>query len=300
MTLNDVDKIYFTKGRINIKIQLPTEYCNFNCPYCFEGHNHFIPSKQQIIETEEKIFNIIKRIKKIYKGEKIILNFLGGETCFYNFIPSLSLFKEDKNVEFVFTTNFTLPIEYYINLSKKINNVEYYISYHEENLDSFFKKVKILNYVKKPTVSVLVGENTTIDLINEINKKAIENNVRVRFSILWRGNHFAKLQDGVFELLNKYNDNTDEGLEAIINGKKTKLILSQTYSLFYPDNLNFIGYTCRPVFSIYMNGDVKFDCFGDKIFGNIFEIEDLSFFTTEVKCNRRCTAIFDYQVISKS
>ncbi len=83
---------------------MPTEGCNFRCPYCYENHDNIFMPKENIIAIQ----NFIEQ--NISSFEKLELNWFGGEpTLCMNYIKSFSsfIFSLKEKYNFIYHSNIT-------------------------------------------------------------------------------------------------------------------------------------------------------------------------------------------------
>lgn len=83
-TLIKLDNTYGEKLILSI---CPTMDCNFNCPYCFEEHR----KGKMSLEIQDKIIELVNKISKNEKINKLQITWFGGEPLLYpDIIESLS------------------------------------------------------------------------------------------------------------------------------------------------------------------------------------------------------------------
>ena len=101
---NQLDEVKNLLNKTLLITLMPTEGCNFRCPYCYENHNNIFMSKDNLIAIQ----NFIEQ--NISSFDKLELNWFGGEpTLCMDYIKSFSSFilsLKEKH-DFIFHSNIT-------------------------------------------------------------------------------------------------------------------------------------------------------------------------------------------------
>ena len=141
--------------KLDLHIQFPMEYCNYNCSYCFQG-KHVIPNniEQKTTTTRFKIiFSFLNKLIEKSKYKQVTLTLLGGEITLFNLNEILNQLTTNKMIIIKIMTNLSKPIDYYEKLLDNNKNLTFLfnISLHREFLSykNYKNKMLKLKQLKK-------------------------------------------------------------------------------------------------------------------------------------------------------
>jgi MoaA/NifB/PqqE/SkfB family radical SAM enzyme len=208
--------------------------CNFKCKMCY-----FWKLKDKQIMPYEKLIEIIKNISKFNNNNKIIIQFMGGETLMYPELDKAIKYANSFGFETGLVTNGSfLSKEYIEKLSYSgLSYISISLDSMDESVHNFmrghptsFKMImKALDYIEEFAPNIVVGINTLITAVNIHGLKQLSSWVkdkkivkRLYFSILdrplttnlgpdWRENtkfsylwpHDKKVVNDAFNMLEK-------------------------------------------------------------------------------------------------
>lgn len=168
MKLNEVDKIikYREEGLRSIKISWKmTEWCNYQCAYCYMADKittELSPSQEEIESVACGINGLINKIER-----PAHLQLIGGEPSLYNIVKALENIDSEFLKSMIMVTNFSKPYEYYKEIVDYCNSrkiaLKFNASFHIEELDKrkgvrpFIEKAIALK--KYLSVKVMINED---------------------------------------------------------------------------------------------------------------------------------------------
>lgn len=257
-----------TFKRIYIEI---TNCCNLSCSFC-------PPSKRQKEFMDLESFEVI--LKKLKGHGKYVYLHIKGEPMIHpEFIEILRLC-EAYGLKVNLTTNGTLIGQYAKELlaSKALRQISISLQ-SQENLDD----EKGFRQYMKDVLKLVKDGSSVSDIIFELRLWNYEGSVN---------GHDLDKNEIALSMIMEQLDVTSEAIEAIPQGKGTKLMLnvylSKSVEFQWPDmNLEVISiegtcYGLRQQVGILVNGDVVVCCLdaeGDVVLGNIF-VEDFEVIVT--------------------
>ena len=240
--------LYMSKvmdNRLAITI-LPTEQCNFRCPYCYEDHKKGTMSK----ETQIGLLKFIQ--KNISKYDSLHVGWFGGEPLIaLEVVQFLSenMMKICENNNKVYSSNMTTN-GYNLNLDtfKKLYKLKVFS--YQITLDGLEDKHNLQRYLcdGSPTFKKIV--KNLLEISNELEKVKSNANIMIRtnFSkdnivnlnelIKFYGENFAKskLFTFLFRSVGNYGGNTIN----LMQGKMIKdYNLKKVYEMAYNSKYNF-------------------------------------------------------------
>ena len=221
-----------------------TTWCNYKCPYCF---NTYLDEKEKRLTPESVIIERAKKINDLINNqikEKTSLQLLGGEIMWYNIDHILEPFKKTKYIKNIqITSNFSAPLEKYLNFPKKVSLLT--LSYHDSQVDfdTFFDKLEQLCEQTCLKIKVeFVANEGNAHLIPKI-KERINNITRGHIKLVIDNEH--NLNGVEYNNINSDTNNPD-GKSAfnVKDDENTLLFSSKSDVLNHYSGLNVKGYYC--------------------------------------------------------
>ena len=281
---------------LNLHIQFPKRYCNFNCPYCFQG-KHINPTKDQKAIVNKKFALIFKNVNKIIensKYEKVILTLLGGEITLFDLDLFFSFLKNSsKQITIKIMTNAAMPMSYYSNLFSKHKNLNFRIniSYHKDFMSYNVYRKKMLEFKKlKKEFSNIEYIKTNFVLANEIS-----------IFLIWKIYFFNHIHNFGLRFIAKEEKQKIQKLDFLhhffyeINKIKHTKLNGITKKMYKKEQVyNFENTICIPEYTIDETGAIKPDCnIPIKEKKNIFNIDNIEeIISKKIKCTlKRCSCL---------
>ena len=279
--------------KLDLHIQFPMEYCNYNCSYCFQG-KHVIPNntEQKTTTTRFKIiFSFLNKLIEKSKYKQITLTLLGGEITLFDLNEILNQLTTNKMIIIKIMTNLSKPIDYYEKLLGNNKNLTFLfnISLHREFLSykNYKNKMlklkqlkKIFDNLKKIKTNIVVSNKTPILFLLKLKFFSILNGFSLRFITQENENKMEKL------------DFFHSPFYEVKKIKKTKInkITKKMYKKEQVYNLK--NSYCIPEFTITKDGEIRPECntqwnYKKSIF-NIKSLEELTekkLLCTSNRCN---------------
>lgn len=175
-------KVYSEQGKSMIYIiAYIIDNCNYNCQYCYNK----MPRTFKSLNLDYLYTFISQMSENNLSGKRIGIGLIGGEPSLHPDILKFvnNIYNLDNKIFIEFFTNFSYPIDFYIQLLEK--NVSVVASWHSINSDmnnySFIEKIKSIPF------------------------KYYTNNQMV-IRIMMGNNDWEYAKNAFFELREKYND----------------------------------------------------------------------------------------------
>lgn len=253
--------------------------CNYDCSYCHDlNHDNFSPH----VDIKHTINIIDKMIDKF--GNRLSLNFTGGEPTVHPDFDKLCDFISNKNISVSMTTNGTRVAQYYIDIYKAFAHITFSQHFEHAKNEVFLPKMKFINENRdKKSMQVQVMyhaqyEAVVREAIDYYEKHSIPYTVR---RIRPTKNHKYPTQTALMyseqqiETIREYQiSNPRQNIEVKVDNIKHAIHTNQLNGLAPRENpyLNFKGWLCwAGVSFIRIHENKVYRCWGeiDKPIGDI-------------------------------
>ena len=245
--------------KLNLHIQFPKIFCNFNCSYCFQ-RKHYLPTETQKKTVEKKYKLYLTYLNNLYNKSSYnscVLTLLGGEITLYDLNYIFSALKSEKKIILKIMTNLAKDISYYKNLFENNKNLDFLfnVSYHKEflNFDVYKKKMlEISSFgfenLKKIKTSLVISNSTPLELINDLKDFSYKTGFSLRFITQENKAKMVKLKDEYKQFYEVKK----------IKRKKINEITKKMYEENQVYNLK--DSICIPEFTIDESGEIRPEC----------------------------------------
>lgn len=247
--------------KLDLHIQFPIKYCNYNCSYCFQG-THTAPNSVEQKTTVERFKIVFKYLNKLIEKssyKQVTLTLLGGEITLFDLNEILSQLTTNKKIIIKIMTNFSQSIDYYEKLLDNNKNLTFLfnISLHKEYLlyKKYKNKILKLKRIKKKFLNlkriktnIVISNKTSILFLLKLKFFSAINNFSLRFITQENKNKMEKLDffHSLFYEVKKFNKTKI--------GKITKKMYKQNQIY------NLKNSYCLPEFTIFKDGEIRPEC----------------------------------------
>jgi len=231
-----------------------TDYCNYNCSYCYAKDFN----KQSFTSENKSWKMVLARLKTLDTKFKIEL--LGGEPTLhpeiFAIIKKLNCIKNCIDIQLI--TNLSKSIQFFKKLDILENNkLTINASYHYE-YDGFYEKCLKFNnfkYIKfRVTVNVGSDESYWNKILKILNNKNIHTTINILYST---PDNNIKYNKNIYTYFSDYLHYDNLVPVTYIDNKESKI---EIYDVFQ-DSANFTEFKCTPLeYTITMYGEILNAC----------------------------------------
>ena len=227
--------------------------CNYDCQYCFNSEQR----RDSKIDLKD-FFQMLMRLRDENTKRTLNIVLIGGEPTLHQDLEWFCQKVDDdlENSEINICTNFTKPVEWYVNMIKTCKKTNFILSWHSTKSDlvnkSFLEKLKSLEALieDKSRYEVLVMAETNnfgnsllaLNLVKTICKKSNSQYPIVEFNLLKQTCSFQhKYTQEELTVFSKKKILNDDFHIISIDGKIDKLRINDVVET---DNFSFTGWNC--------------------------------------------------------
>ena len=286
MKVSEIERIETTKHFFKLSWKM-TNWCNYNCPYCYLPNKPTKPNVEHLIDIAKSINNLVDK--------EFELHLIGGEVGWFDLVKLLSNVTTDNYIKTTIVSNFSAPLSKWVSCIENLPEVTILASLHlsQCNPNKFIEKA--LKLKKNVRIKCVVNDENLKTYQNLF--KGIEKEIRIQPTIQrdTNDNLFNVSQD-VIDYVNYINNLNKKFTmyKVLANGQTFEFRNNAELLANIEDGLNLKGFHCSAGLNnlrIEPDGTLLRSSCGNRIvLGNVLTKYKLPKENIICNSNRNCVA----------